>query len=367
MAPRRARSLKRLSILTVLAALALFPVLAVPAAVPAHAAAGNCTQTLPAATDGRLTLDRTAVRPGSYTLAYVSGFRQWPQGLVGGGSGETFESCTPWLEGGQAEVMIHDSAGFFRFLVPAGTASGTYSVSVIFNEGSTQPMDYTNTRRLSAQLTVSPNAPVTTTTSTVCRLAHAAATAGSLQAPSSARPGSSINVSLRGVPAVGYLNEYGGILRFITCLGGNATAVTGTTMSATVPVPSNLADGDYDIAVTGATTGTMSVVVWTRRIHVQADVAPPTTSSAPAVTTSAPPATSAAPTSQAPSTSTSAAPSATTSAPPTSPTASSPSASAVSGKKDGSSAAPWLVGALLVVLLGAGGSVVWLRRHHTAG
>lgn len=263
-----------------------------PALAPVSAqarAAGSavplCEQTLPAATDGHLAVDRTPARPGEPAIGVLSGFQQWPQGLVGGGSGEVFESCTPWGTG-DLQVMIHDTSALFLIPVPAGTHAGTYGVSVMFHQGSTTPTDLTQTVRLSASLTVGD----TTGPSSVCRLQHATASAGVLHLPDSVHAGDELPVTVTGADT-SYLNEYDH-LYFVACLAGYATPITypGTasarsTSTFTVPVPAALAPGAYELRVTGALADTAvpanAVVWWRQTVVVQKQAVAPTQTTAP--------------------------------------------------------------------------------------
>jgi hypothetical protein len=240
-----------------------------------------CQQTVPAATDGHLTVDRSSVRPGESTLGVLTDFTQWPAGLIGGGSGETFLSCAPWLPLGHAEVMTHDVAAMFLITVPTGTPPGTYRVGVVFYQGSRQPFDSGPAARLDASLTVSAR-PSPPGPSPACQLSHAPAAGGSLEAPAMAQSGTGIQVAVTGVKPtrLSWLNEYAH-LQFVACLGGRATAVTtlaSGTSPFTVAVPAGLRPGPYRLTVTGTLDATVSE--WGHAIQVSS---PPPPSAPPTV------------------------------------------------------------------------------------
>ena len=138
----------------------------------AAAQAPICEQDLPAATDGRFTLDRSTVQPGDDIVGVLTDFQQWPAGLIGGGSGETFLSCTPWASAESAEVIRNQGAPLVLLAVPVDAVPGTYTVSVVFQEGSTQPSPTdARTARLTASVTVATQAaPTSGGPSPACRL-----------------------------------------------------------------------------------------------------------------------------------------------------------------------------------------------------
>jgi hypothetical protein len=309
------------------------------ASVPAATAETPiCQQQLPAATDGRLTLDGSPVRPGGSTLAVLSDFRQWPARLIGGGSGETFVSCAPWLPLGRAQVMAHDAAALFDITVPVGTKPGVYVVGVVFYQGSTQPMDGGLKVRLNAVLTVSVEVQTPPGPSPVCQLSHAAAPFGSLLVEGPTTVGAPLSVSLTGVVAsrVGKLNEYDR-LTYVACLGGRATAVTDlpvATSSFVVPVPLGLRPGGYDLTVTGTFDAT--VVSWSRSIQVVGSPLP-----SPVSTSSA----------------TSPVPSSTRTVP------SSPSLPSPTPSPSSSATSTWWIAGLAAAVLAAGAVVIGIRRR----
>ena len=348
-----------------LLAAALFAVFGPPASsASADPAAAVCTKQLPAATDGHLTLDRTSVKPGESTLAVLSAFHQWPQRLIGGGSGETFLSCAPWLPLGRAEVMIHDSAGLFSISVPAGTKPGTYSVGVVFYQGSTQPSLTEGGREvhLSVPLIVT-NHPATSGNSPVCQLHHAAAPTGRLQAPSSTQPESTLPVAVMGVSQshIGALNEYRH-LTYVACFGGHATTTTSAS-GFNLLVPPAMQPGSYDLKVTGVVDG--KVVTWTRSVAVLGTSQPtptptrtptptPTRTSTPTPTRTPSPPSTAAPTS------TSSGATAATSSPPTS---AQPSTSAAADVRHATSSSTWAWLIAAAVLALAATTAVFLRAR----
>ena len=341
--------------------------------VGADPAAAVCTQQLPGATDGHLTLDRTSVKPGESTLAVLSAFHQWPQRLIGGGSGETFLSCAAWLPLGKAEVMVHDSAGLFQISVPAGTKPGTYSVGVVFYQGSTKPSLTEGGRkvRLSVPLTVT-NHPATSGNSPVCQLHHPAASAGRVQAPSSTHAESTLPVAVTGIAQsrIGTLNEYHQVA-YVACFAGR-TAATSATSSFSVVIPPAMQPGSYALQVTGVLDG--NVVTWKRSVAVAGvsqptptrtpaptptptPTATPTRTSTPTASASSPgPSRTAAPTSTGATGATAA--TAATSSPPTSAQPSTSAAAAVRHAPSSSTWA-WLFGAAVLAL--AATTAVFLR------
>lgn len=263
------------------------PLLVAGLLLPAPATADEpiCAQTLPAATDGRVTLDHASVRPGDRTLALLSDFRVWPTGLIGGGSGETFLSCAPWQPLGRAEVMPQRSAALFLITVPKGTAPGTYSVGVVFHEGSTTASGDGQVVRLSTSLTVTDRPTAGTGTSPACRAGHPAAAVGRLAVPATARPGATVRLAVAGVAAerLSLLNEYHQ-LWYVVCLAGRASPVTRLASPAspfTVLVPQHAPAGRTVLAAYGVLDG--RVVSWQRTIVVGNEYA---TSSPAATTTS---------------------------------------------------------------------------------
>jgi hypothetical protein len=267
------RSVPGLSLLIAWLLLALALALNVAPAGAAPPADPNCGGAVPAATDGHMELDRAAVRPGEPALGVLTNFRQWPIRLIGGGSGETFLSCTPWLPG--AEVMIHDAAGLFLMPVPIGTKPGTYQVSVRFYEGGISALRGGRKVQLTAALTVSAEPPATTEVSAACRLNHTTAKTGVLEAPTTVHAGTTLPVSVTGVAHTVVLNEYDRLF-FVACLAGRATAVTfpgglevnPPSLSFSVHVPPGLPAGTYDLAVTG-TLPDVGIVSWHRIVVVQ--------------------------------------------------------------------------------------------------
>lgn len=231
-----------------------------------------CRQRLPVATDGRLQLDRTSVRPGDHTLVVLSGFRQWPAGLVGGGSGETFLACAPWQPLGRAEVLAQPAAAVFVLSVPPRTAPGTYEVGVVFREGSRQPSGDGRLVRLVSRLTVASLPVPQPGTSPACVPRYPPAPAGVLVAPRTATAGSALRLAVTGI-APGRLAtlEEGDRLWYVACLAGRATIVAG---SATPPagfcvrMPRWSTPGLYVIRVYGLLDG--AAVSWQRSVRVPA-------------------------------------------------------------------------------------------------
>ena len=244
-------------------ALAVLP-LTVISSRPA-AAQSTCEQELPAATDGTLTLDRSTVQPGDDIVGLLTGFQQWPVGLIGGGSGETFLSCTPWAPQGRA-VVIRQGAPFALLSVPATAKPGTYSVSVVFYEGATQPVGGNGQPvRLTAPIkVVAATVPGAGATSPACQTQASAAPVGQLVAAGPARPGRALTVSLRGVDpsSLTTLNEYDQ-LWFMACIGGLATPVAHRAdppAAFAVVVPRGLETGTYSLRVIGVLDD--AVVAW---------------------------------------------------------------------------------------------------------
>ena len=363
------RVLAPISIIMLLLAAAAVALFGSPAmSAGADPAAAVCTQQLPGATDGHLTLDRTSIKPGESTLAVLSAFHQWPQRLIGGGSGETFLSCAAWLPLGKAEVMVHDSAGLFQITVPAGTKPGTYSVGVVFYQGSTKPSltDGGRKVRLSVPLTVT-NHPATSGNSPVCQLHHAAASAGRVQAPSSTHAESTLPVAVTGIAQsrIGALNEYHQIA-YVACFAGR-TAATSATSSFNVVIPPAMQPGSYDLQVTGVLDG--SVVTWKRNVAV-AGVSQPTPTPTRTPTPTPTPTRTSTPTASAstPSRSSTAAPTSTgataaTAATSSPPTSAQPSTSAAADVRHATSSSTWgwLIGAAVLAL--AATTAVFLRAR----
>jgi LPXTG-motif cell wall-anchored protein len=247
----------------------------------AEAAAGPgpslCEQALPAATDGLLTIDTATVQAGTSGLGVLTDFQQWPAGLVGGGSGETFVSCIPWSPLGEAEVMASEDAGLFLFEVPAGTAPGDHPVSVVFLEGSQQPSGDGTLVRLSTTVTVT-SAPATGLgESPACALAGAAATVGELAGDDVVAPGGALSLELTGVPAgvLSRINEYDQLWH-VACLGGAATPVLqDDTPPSTfaLAVPAGLPLGEHTVRLYGVLG---DEVVWWERVITVSDATAPT-------------------------------------------------------------------------------------------
>jgi len=216
-----------------------------------------CEQDVSAATDGRFMLDRSVVSPGDDILGVLTDFQQWPAALIGGGSGETFLSCTPWAPDGSAEVIPSQGAPFLLLAVPADVAPGPYTVSVVFQEGSTQPTQTDgHTARLTAQVTVAAHAPLSGGgTSPACGFSPPPASVGQLAATASVRPGRPLAVTLTGVPPVQLspMNEYDR-LWFVACLDGVATPIAHldeAPTAFTVDTPTGLAPGGHPLRVLG--------------------------------------------------------------------------------------------------------------------
>ena len=251
-----------------------------------------CQQPLPTSADGTLRLANAQVAPGGEVLAVLTGFRQWPAGLVGGGSGETFLGCTPWRPLGDAEVMPHQDAALLLLPVPATATPGTYRVGVVFREGSRLPSGDGRLARLTVPLVVTRHPVAGAGTSAACGPTAATATTGVLLAPARAAPGATVRLRLTGVPtgSVSTLNE-ADRLWFVACIAGRATAVAHTAAAPSafdVRVPTRA--GPHAVRVTGVVDG--RPVSWQRTITVAAPAGSP--SAAP--TTAPPPATPTAPT-----------------------------------------------------------------------
>jgi hypothetical protein len=238
------------------------------------AQSSTCAQDLPEATDGRFTLDRPTARPGDDILGVLTGFQQWPVGLIGGGSGETFLSCTPWAPEGSAEVIRNQGAPFVLLPVPASATPGTYEVSVVFQEGSTQPGPPGDgrTARLAAEIVVTaqPAAP-SAATSPACQVAAATAPTGRLVVAAPARPGQAVAITLEGVAgsSLSTMNEYDR-LWFVACFAGSADPIAGVDdppATFQVDVPPGLVDGRHPLRVIGLLDG--QVVAWELAVDVR--------------------------------------------------------------------------------------------------
>ncbi len=264
---------------------------AVTTAVPARAETPICEQSLPAATAGAIAVDRAAVTVGQRALVVLSGFRRWPAGLVGGGSGETFLSCVPWTPQGKEEVMPQAAAAFFLIPVPARTGTVSHHLSVVFREGSTQPSGDGRLVRLSTTLPVT-GASTAPGPSPVCRATLPAASGGRLVAPPFAAAGTTVRVRITGVaPArLGLLNEYDR-LRYVGCVANRAS--TGTdpsdgTASFGVRIPTTAPPGRYQVRVFGVLDS--RVVSWDQELAVRVvtvPTSPPTQAATPAATSAA--------------------------------------------------------------------------------
>lgn len=257
-------------------------VLAAPVVMAAPADAGTvppvCEQPLPTATDGTLTLDTPTVQAGSQALGILTGFARWPQALIGGGSGETFLSCAPWLPLGSAEVMPYPGAPLFLVDVPRGTPAGEYPVSVVFYEGSQEPFaPGDGPSRLSVTLAVSAEPVRSSSTGAACALSGSPAGMQELVGGDGAVPGGVARLTLIGPQdGWGYLNEYDR-LRFVACVEGTASPVLhdgeGPAVELDVQVPATVEPGVHLVRLWGAVEG--QVVWWERTITV---AAPPDTS-----------------------------------------------------------------------------------------
>ena len=254
------------------------------AATKAATEVATCSRPVPAATDGRLQLATPQVQHGGEALLVLSGFRQWPQGLVGGGSGETFLSCTPWQPYGAAEVMPVHEAALLLVAVPRSAAPGRYDLSVLFRQGSRTASEEGRLARLSVSVMVTADAPRSTTSSPVCALTARPASVGALLGPSGTRPGATAALHLVGVPSgrVTPMNEYDR-LWWIACTAGTPWVlahgrVAPTRFSVTAPT----APGSHPVTVFGIVDGRL--VRWSHPLTVTAPsvsvtVTPPTTPS----------------------------------------------------------------------------------------
>jgi hypothetical protein len=232
-------------------------------------AAEECEQDIPAATDGRLTIDQPVVAPGGTILGLLSDFQQWPAGLIGGGSGETFLSCTPWAPTGDAEVMTLREAALFLVTVPSGTPPGEYPVSVLFFEGSQQPSGDGTQARLSGTVTVASSAPAGS--SPVCALPAVPAPIGELLVDEPTIVGDALGLSLTGVPVppgVEYFNEYDR-LWYVACVGSTAVPIAGQDQAPgefDVALPAGVPAGPVTVRILGVYEG--ALVVWERTVTV---------------------------------------------------------------------------------------------------
>jgi hypothetical protein len=247
------------------------------AAAPAPAAVEVpvCEQTLPAATDGVVTLDTPTVRAGGTALGVLTGVAQWPAGLVGGGSGETFLSCTPWTPLGDAEVMTTPEAGLFLVDVPAGTPAGTYPVSLVYYEGSQQTSGADGTLvRLGTTLTVTTAPVAVPSVGAACSIPGAPAASGQLVTVDTVAAGGVVRLGLTAVtdPRI-YFNEYDA-LWFVACLDGVATPVLQDVASTPfdLTVPAGTPAGPHTIRLWGA--GGLQVMWWERTVVVTPAPAP---------------------------------------------------------------------------------------------
>lgn len=229
-----------------------------------------CEQVLPAPTIGAITLDTPTVQAGTRVLGVLTGITPWPANLIGGGSGETFLSCTPWMSLGKAEVMPNPGAALFQVDVPEGTPAGTYPVSVVYYEGSVRPNRDGTLVRLGTTLTVSADPVVDPSTGAACALTGAPASTGQLVGGDTATPGGVLPIALEGLDGEGWiLNEYDR-LGFVACLDGAATPVPTslTTTAFDVRIPARTAPGAYVVRVWGVVAG--EVVWWERPVTVTA-------------------------------------------------------------------------------------------------
>jgi hypothetical protein len=252
---------------------------AADASLGAGMAAGGvplCEQALPAATDGTLTLDTPTVEAGTQGFGILTAFEQWPVGLVGGGSGETFLSCTPWSPNGDAEVMPNEDAALFLFGVPAGTTPGSYPVSVLFYEGSQQISGDGTLVRLSTTVAVSSGPASGLQESPACALPGSEATVGQLLGDDEVAAGGSVSLTVSGVAgtALSAINEYDD-LWYVACLSEDATPIVHDAtapMAFELAVPAGFPAGDHTVRLFGLLDG--AVVWWERTITVVGSAAP---------------------------------------------------------------------------------------------
>lgn len=207
------------------------------APVAAAAVTPYCGQPFPVATDGTLTLDTPTVQQGTQALAVLSDFDEWPTYPIGGGSGETFVSCTPWAPNGKVELMPVDTGvGLFLVDVPPGTPPGTYPVSVLFHDPA-GPLPPAGTRRLSTTLTVTTERWPVPSTGVACALPGDPA-AGELVGDEQVVAGRPAHFSLTGHDTSGYHLNWVDRLWFVACVDGRA-----------VPIRSDVADMPSDVEV----------------------------------------------------------------------------------------------------------------------
>lgn len=228
-----------------------------------------CEQELPAATSGTLRMDSDTVAAGGSALALVSGLDRWPVELIGGGSGETFLSCTPWAPQGAAEVMPSEHAALLLVQAPVGTPPGSYPVSVVYvDPDGADPAVV----RLSTTVTVVPG-PVEPSRGVVCELDGPRAAAGVLAGDDSIVRGATGTFELDdvGPDRLTVLNEYDR-LWFVACLDGIATPVVSDDPNAafTVAAPPGIDAGAHRLQLLGLLDSTL--VVWERSIVVEPDV-----------------------------------------------------------------------------------------------
>ncbi|WP_199421820.1 hypothetical protein [Actinotalea solisilvae] len=239
------------------------------------------------AIDGTLTLDADVVQAGTPILGVLSDFAQWPAGLIGGGSGETFLSCAPWLPLGDAEALVTTAdVGLFLLDVPAGTPPGTYAVSVVFFEGPEAPPGERTFARLSASVTVT-SEPVDAVAGPACALPGAPAPRGSLTGDDAAVVGGALTVGLTdlGDAARIYFDEYD-TLWAVACFDGRAVPVRQDLAAApaSVRLPVGATPGPSTLRLGALLDG--ALVWWERVVTVTAAPEPPP--AAPTVEVSAP-------------------------------------------------------------------------------
>ena len=174
---------------------------------------------------------------------------------------------------------MHQGAPFVLLAVPADAAPGEYTVSVVFQEGSSQPsLTDGRTARLTAQVTVAPQAaPPSGGTSPACRFSSTAASVGQLAVTAPARPGRALAVTLTGVPSprLSTMNEYDR-LWFVACFAGAATPIAHVDEAPTafeVDTPGSMAPGSHPLQVFALLDG--QVVSWAINVNI------PTTTTTP--------------------------------------------------------------------------------------
>ena len=238
-----------------------------------------CEQTFPAASDGRLTLDTPVVQAGTQALALLSDFEAWPQHLIGGGSGETFLSCTPWQPTGNAEAMVVSDVALFLVQVPPQTPPGTYPVSVLFSERSEGPDDPGDgVARLSTTVTVTADAVEPWSNGAACSaLTGRPANVRQLGGGDGAAPGGVARLTLAPPNDAGtWFSEYDR-LWFVACVDGAATPVVhedGNPVDIDVRLPATLTPGTHVLRLWGI----VDEVVWWERSITVAALAPADTS-----------------------------------------------------------------------------------------